>query len=80
MKISLFFVVELIKVIKPIGERIAELKKAARSFNIPAIYVNDNFHKWKSDFHHVVENVLEEDKPGKILTELLKPGENDCKK
>jgi nicotinamidase-related amidase len=39
MKIRLFFVIELIKVIKPIGERIAELKKAACSVNIPVPHV-----------------------------------------
>ncbi|CAF3654023.1 unnamed protein product, partial [Rotaria sordida] len=77
---------ELIKVIKPIGQRIAELRQAARIANIPTIFVNDNFHKWKSDFRFVVENVLKENKPGKhsllwftgkILAELLRPDEND---
>ena len=56
--------VELIRVIEPIGRRIAELKSAARRTGIPTIYVNDNYHKWKSDFRHVVAEVLEKNKPG----------------
>lgn len=82
----------MIKVIEPIGRRIFDLKKAAHRVGIPTIYVNDNFHKWKSDFRHVVKEVLEKNKPGndfcltlffkfrlgKILAELLCPNDDDC--
>ncbi|CAF3510981.1 unnamed protein product [Rotaria sp. Silwood1] len=40
--IALLLFLELIKVIKPIGQRIAELRKTAYTANIPTIFVNDN--------------------------------------
>jgi len=38
-----------LKTAEDIGKRIADLKKAARDADIPVVYVNDNFCKWKSD-------------------------------
>ena len=71
--------IELLKVTEKIGKRIAELKQAAYKAGIPVVYVNDNFGKWKSDFHNVIEYVINENKPGKPLAELLPPQEDDCK-
>jgi nicotinamidase-related amidase len=66
-------------VIQPIGERIAALRKAARAANIPTIFVNDNYHKWKSDFHHVIEDVLKEEKPCDPITcDYIMITTNDC--
>jgi nicotinamidase-related amidase len=75
----LSFFVELLKVAEKIGRRIAALTEAARKAGIPVVYVNDNFGKWKSDFHNVIEYVINENKPGKPLAELLQPQDNDCK-
>lgn len=66
------------KTAEDIGKRIADLKKAARDADIPVVYVNDNFGKWKSDFHNVIEYVINENKPGKTLAELLLPSSEDC--
>ena len=41
---------KLLRPALPVGQSIAELKKGARAVGIPAIYVNDNFGKWRSDF------------------------------
>ena len=71
--------IELLKVAEKIGQRIAALKEAAHKADIPIVYVNDNFGKWKSDFHNVIEYVINENKPGKRLAELLQPQEDDCK-
>ena len=49
------------------GKNIAALKAAARQAGIPVIYVNDNFGKWQSDFHHVIEYIREENKPGTLI-------------
>ncbi|CAF0922001.1 unnamed protein product [Rotaria sp. Silwood1] len=68
---------ELLKIVEQIGSHIAELKEAARNAGIPIIYVNDNFGKWKSDFHNVIEYVINENKPGKHLAQLLHPQEDD---
>ena len=74
-----FTFVELLKVAEKIGKRIAALKEAAQHAGIPVVYVNDNFGKWKSDFHNVIEYVINENKPGKALAELLQPMEDDCR-
>jgi nicotinamidase-related amidase len=76
---TIFKIVELLKVAEEIGKRIAALKEAARKAGIPIVYVNDNFGKWKSDFHNVIEYVINENKPGKPLAQLLQPEDDDCK-
>src|SRR5687768_7313134 len=42
----------------PMAHKIAALKKMAKKAGIPAIYVNDNFGRWQSDFRRVVEHCL----------------------
>ncbi|UJR09799.1 hypothetical protein I4U23_014025 [Adineta vaga] len=68
---------ELLKVAEQIGKQIASLKEAARKAGIPVIYVNDNFGRWTSDFHNVIEYVIKENKPGKCLAKLLLPNDED---
>ncbi len=58
------------------ARKIARLKKRAKAAGIPAIYVNDNFGIWQSDFRSVVRHCLEDGVRGAPLTELLAP-END---
>ncbi len=65
------FIVELLQVAEQIGKNIATVKEAARKAGIPVVYVNDNFGKWKSDFHTVIEHVIKENKPGKKSSYLL---------
>jgi Amidases related to nicotinamidase len=59
------------------AQNIAALKKAAKQANIPVVYVNDNFGRWKSDFRSVVEHCLYDDVRGKPLAQLLAPEEDD---
>jgi nicotinamidase-related amidase len=54
----------------------AALKKRTASAGIPAVYVNDNFGRWRSDFHVQVDHCLT-DVRGKPLAELLRPSEHD---
>lgn len=61
----------------PMAERIAALKRQARHANIPVIYVNDNFGKWRSDFRTLVQHCLQDGVRGKRLVELLKPDQDD---
>jgi nicotinamidase-related amidase len=61
----------------PAAERLAALKKRARRANVPVIYVNDNFGKWRSDQARLVAHVLEQDVRGRPLAELLKPEPDD---
>ena len=59
------------------AKRIASLKQRARESGIPAIYVNDNFGKWRSDFKKLVTHVIEDDTRGKAIAELLRPDADD---
>ncbi|CAF0785991.1 unnamed protein product [Didymodactylos carnosus] len=68
---------ELLKRIEDVGKKIRELKRAAKAAGIPAVYVNDNFNRWRSNFHSLLEHCLNDNVPGKILAELLKPEKED---
>lgn len=57
------------------ARRIAELKQRARRGGAPAVYVNDNFGRWRSDFHQILEHVLES--PGREIAQLLVPQPED---
>jgi len=59
------------------AKRIASLKQRARESGIPAIYVNDNFGKWRSDFKKLVTHVIEDDTRGRAVAELLRPDADD---
>lgn len=60
----------------PAGKNIARLKQRAKEAGIPAIYVNDNFGRWRSDFKKIVAHSREDGK-GKEFVELLLPEEDD---
>lgn len=57
--------------------QIAKLKRRCRAADIPAIYANDNFGRWRSDFRQVVDRVLHDDVRGRRLAELLTPEPDD---
>ena len=67
---------ELLRVALPAGKNIAALKRRAREAGIPAIYVNDNFGRWRSDFKKIVAHCRDESR-GKPFVELLLPEEDD---
>ena len=59
------------------AERIARLKQQAEAARIPTIYVNDNFGKWRNDFHKLVEYCLTSRCKGQAVAQMLGPGEED---
>jgi nicotinamidase-related amidase len=61
----------------PAARNLAELKRRAKAAKIPVIYVNDNFGKWRSDFHLQLEHVMKDDTRGKAIAELLQPDKDD---
>jgi nicotinamidase-related amidase len=67
----------LLKHALPMAERIAKLKQRAKQAKIPIIYVNDNFGRWRSDFHAQVEHCLKPDCLGRPIVELLRPETDD---
>ncbi|HXT61920.1 MAG TPA: isochorismatase family cysteine hydrolase [Pyrinomonadaceae bacterium] len=61
----------------PAAKRIAALKKRCQRAGIPAVYINDNFGKWRSDFKKLVSHCLKDDVRGEEVVELLKPDRDD---
>jgi nicotinamidase-related amidase len=59
------------------ARQIRMLKEMAAKEGIPAVYVNDNFGRWRSDLNAQVEHCLQDDVRGKPVVELLKPGDED---
>jgi nicotinamidase-related amidase len=68
---------DLLKSALPAARKLAELKKRAREAKVPVIYVNDNFGKWRSDFHQQLEHVLADGSRGRPIAELLRPDKDD---
>jgi nicotinamidase-related amidase len=62
---------------EPMAKRIRELKRRAKAAGVPAIYVNDNFGRWQSDFRRVVEHCLEDGVPGEAMARILAPEDDD---
>jgi len=61
----------------PVGQTIADLKRRAKQSGIPAIYVNDNFGKWRSDFRKTIAHCSQDGVRGKPFVELLLPEDDD---
>jgi nicotinamidase-related amidase len=61
----------------PMADSLAELKQRAKAAGIPAIYANDNFGRWRSDFPKLVQNCLERNVRGKPVVTKLLPQEDD---
>ena len=68
---------ELLRFALPMAERIAKLVERARESEVPVVYVNDNFGRWRSDFKTQVEHCLQDGVRGKPIVERLRPKEHD---
>jgi nicotinamidase-related amidase len=62
---------------REMAKRLLEFKKRARAAGVPAIYVNDNWGRWTSDFRRTVEHCIGENSRGREVVELLRPDEED---
>ncbi len=59
------------------ARRLRALKIRARRAGVPAIYINDNFGKWRSDFRTLVAHCIKDRVPGRDIARLLKPTHDD---
>ncbi len=59
------------------AEAIAALKRRARAARVPCVYVNDNFGRWKSDFHAQVDHCLEDGVRGQEVVRRVLPTDDD---
>jgi nicotinamidase-related amidase len=67
---------ELLRHALPMAERLAALTRRCREADIPVVYVNDNYGRWKSDFNRLIEHCLG-DVRGRPMVEMLRPKEDD---
>jgi nicotinamidase-related amidase len=67
----------LLKHALPAARKIAQLKTRLRRRRVPAIYVNDNFGRWQSDFKAQVARCISEDAIGAQAVKLLLPEADD---
>jgi nicotinamidase-related amidase len=61
----------------PMAAAIAALKQRVKAAGIPAIYTNDNFGRWRSDFPKLVEQFLTADVRGRPVVARLAPETDD---
>jgi nicotinamidase-related amidase len=61
----------------PMAEHLAAFKRRAKAAGIPAIYANDNFGRWKSDFATLVRHCTEDPVRGRPIARLLAPEPDD---
>jgi nicotinamidase-related amidase len=67
----------MVSAAREMAKRLLALKKRARSAGIPAVYVNDNFGKWKSDFRRTIEHCLARKSKGREIVKILRPDDDD---
>ena len=68
---------QLLRFALPMARAIAALAERARQADVPVIYVNDNFGRWRSDFRAQVEHCLNDNVRGEPIARLLRPREDD---
>jgi nicotinamidase-related amidase len=68
---------DLIEQAEPMATRLVELKRRATAAGIPAIYVNDNFGQWRSDFRRTVAHCTAAASPGHRVSRRLRPTPRD---
>jgi nicotinamidase-related amidase len=56
---------------------LAAFKRRAKAHGIPAIYANDNFGRWRSNFPTLVEHFVKPDVRGSTVVAQLRPDEDD---
>ena len=53
------------------------LKRRAVATGVPAIYINDNFGQWRSDFRRTVAHCTARQSPGRRVSQRLRPTRRD---
>ena len=56
---------------------LARLKRRAATAGVPAIYINDNFGQWRSDFRRTVAHCTSRSSPGHRVSRRLRPRASD---
>jgi nicotinamidase-related amidase len=67
----------LVEQAEPMAARLAVLKRRALTAGVPAIYINDNFGQWRSDFRQTVAHCTVRSSPGRVVSRRLRPTAKD---
>lgn len=67
----------LVEQAEPMASRLAVLKRRATDAGVPAIYVNDNFGQWRSDFRRTVAHCTARSSAGRVVSRRLRPTKSD---
>lgn len=62
---------------EPMAQRLAAFKRRATAAGVPAIYINDNFGRWRSDFRKTVAHCTARSSPGRRVARRLRPTARD---
>ena len=62
---------------EPMALRLAAFKRRATAAGLPAIYINDNFGQWRSDFRQTVAHCTASSSPGRRVSSRLRPTARD---
>lgn len=68
---------QLLEFALPMAKKLADFKQSLKAAGIPAVFVNDNFGRWRSDFRAQVHHCLRADSRGRPVVELLQPHDDD---
>ena len=67
----------LVEQAEPMATRLAAFKRRATAAGVPAIYVNDNFGQWRSDFQRTLAHCTARSSPGRAVSRRLRPTAKD---
>lgn len=67
----------LLKHALPVAENIRKIKAKMKKKNVPVIYLNDHYGHWRDDLKAVYEYCSQDKFPGKKLSAILKPEDDD---
>ena len=68
---------ELLEHALPMADALSAFKRRAKQAGVPAIYANDNFGRWRSDFPRLVEHCLGDGVRGEPIVRRLAPEPDD---
>ena len=67
----------LVEQAEAMATTLARLKRRATAAGVPAIYINDNFGQWRSDFRRTVAHCTARSSPGRRVSRRLRPTARD---
>jgi nicotinamidase-related amidase len=67
----------LVEQAEQMAARLARLKRRATRAGVPAIYINDNFGQWRSDFKQTIAHCTSPRAPGRWVSQRLRPTQRD---